>query len=897
MQEWHTLPLDKIEADLGTSIRGLSSNSVETIRKKFGSNELPQAKGVSAFHILISQFSSSLIIILLLAMTVSFFLREYVDAYVILAAVAVNVIIGFVQEYRAERALMKLQKIVTFTATVRRDGQERDIPSAELVPGDLVILRTGFRIPADVRLTKVADFQVDESPLTGESDPVTKMTKVLPSAVIVAERKNCAFLGTTAVRGTAEGIVVGTGVDTEIGKIADLMRATPEDDTPLQRRLSSFGRLLGVIVVALSLGLFVFGNSLGYEPRQMFTTSVAVAVAAIPEGLAVIVTVILAIGMQRILKRGSIVRKLIAAETLGSTTVICTDKTGTLTEGVMRVTNVITYDHADQRETVPAGLPTAVQGTSYFLALQIGVIASNASIENPDEALEHRIITGVPTERALLYAASQAGIDQRIIRKSFPRLEEIPFDSARKYMVTLHEHNREHTLYIKGAPEMLIAAAASLERDGKAVAMTPALKHKVEDDYRKYSREGLRLLAVGYRHVDTSYAGIQQRTDVLDGMTLVGFLAMKDPLRADAKSTIEICLRAGIRPVMLTGDHRLTAGAIAAELGLPSTDEHLIEGAKFETLHKDELLDRVKDFSVYARLNPHDKLRIIDALQERGEVVAMTGDGVNDAPALRSADIGIALGSGTDVAKETADLVLLDNNFSTIVNAVREGRVMFQNIQRIVLYLMSNSFAEILMIITSLVIGMIVGERFPLPLLATQILWINLVTEGVPTVALTLEKEEGDVMSEPPIPKSTPVVTRRMWSLIGVISFTTGIVSVLLFVLLYRVTGDLERARTVAFTVLALSSLLYVLSIRSFTVPTFSKPLLKSNPALLASLLLGCGLQAVAIYVPFFQNIFHTVALGSTDLLLIVAGAVTCMAAVEITKLLFLAPRTLRAAA
>ncbi|MFC1687584.1 cation-translocating P-type ATPase, partial [Patescibacteria group bacterium] len=617
--------------------------------------------------------------------------------------------------------------------------------------------------------------------------------------------------------------------------------------------------------------------------------AVAVAVAAVPEGLVVIMTVILAIGMQRILRQGSLVRKLVAAETLGSTTVICTDKTGTLTEGIMRVVKVVTHDrHTDMGPASQVQESKSFAGSpSYFLALRIGMIGSNAFIENPEARFEHRVIIGTPTEQALVHAASQASINQEALKKEFPRLEELPFDSEKKYMVTLNEDTRHHRiLFIKGAPEIILDKASKLEVDGKELELRLSRRGKLTEEYKELSRQGLRLLAVGYKKVDKGYEKINQQDDLVDGMTIVGFMAMKDPLREDTRQTIELCQEAGIRPVMITGDHRLTAMAIAQELGLPSKEENVIEGAQFEKLNSKELKKQVEKISVYARVNPQDKLRIVNALQSRGEVVAMTGDGVNDAPALKTADIGLALGSGTDVAKDTADIVLLDNHFKTIVRAVEEGRIIFNNIKKVILYLMSDSFTEIIIIGTSLFIGIIGTGSFPLPLLATQILWINLITDGFPNIALTLEPADRDVMKDKPVPLNQPIVTSHMWSLVAIVSLVTGIATLILFTIIYRTTGDIDLARTVAFTAVAIDSLLYVFSIRSMRKPIWNKNFF-TNPYLLVAVALGFGLQLLAIYMPFFQRIFHTVPLTLGhwfDLLLVSLAAIV---AIEISKMVF----------
>ncbi|MFA6909053.1 MAG: HAD-IC family P-type ATPase [Patescibacteria group bacterium] len=881
---WHTFSIEKTLSRLHARREGLNHEQVERRRRRYGFNELPHIRRISYLVVFANQFRSMLIGILMVAAVVSFMLGETVDAYVIAAAILFNVCIGFIQEFRAERALEKLQRIVTFTTVVRREEKELEVPVTELVPGDIVFLRAGNRVPADVRLLCVTQLEVEEASLTGESVPVKKTHEMVPNAVVLPERINCAFFGTTVVRGSGEGVVIETGARTEIGKIAEMIAQTPDEATPLQKRLSAFGRTMGFIVLGISFLLFLAGIIFDYPARQMFTTAVAVAVAAIPEGLAVVVTVILAIGMQRILRKGSIVRKLAAAETLGSTTVICTDKTGTLTEGEMKVTRVVTYEQTHESHGA-SRIEHSIGAASpdYVFAMSIGVIASDAVIQNPDEALDHWIIHGTPTEKAIIHAATQAGIRQRALINENKRIDYIPFDSEWKFMATLNESSAHKKVFIKGAPEILLHASAFLEHKGTQSPMTPQLREMVREEFKRFSQEGLRMIAVGYRDVAPETPVIGERHKAVEGMTFVGLIGLKDPLRSDARATLDECRSAGIRPIMITGDHRYTAAAIAKELGMPHSEKHVIDGSEFEKMDQQAMHAAIQSASVFARITPRDKLRIVDALQERGEVVAMTGDGVNDAPALKSADIGIALGSGTDVAKETSDIVLLDNNVSTIVRAVREGRIIYQNIQRVILFLLSNSFSEILMIAVTLLIGGITGNPFPLPLLATQILWLNLLTEGVPTLALTLEKEEGDVMHMKPILRSASIMTKDIWILIIVVSIITGVIGLLLFMYLYTETGDALHARTVSFTALAVSSLMYVFSIRSLRLPLTRIPLF-SNPLLLVSIIIGLGLHALAVYLPLFQRVFHTTALSFMDWILAFSVAAFIIVTLEITK-------------
>ncbi|MFA5135147.1 MAG: HAD-IC family P-type ATPase [Patescibacteria group bacterium] len=883
-KHYYTLPASEVVKDLRTSAaEGLTSDEVASRLEKYGPNELPREGSFSVFALFFSQFKSMLIYILIGAAAISFMLNDTVDAWVIIAAITLNVIVGFIQEFRAQKSLEKLREIVTQYADVRRNGHEVEREARELVPGDIVFLRAGNRVPADIRLLSAADLHISEASLTGESSPIKKTAETLPSAVILAEQNNMAFMGTTIAAGFGKGVVVGTGMATQLGKIAELIKQAHEEETPLQEKLGSFAKYLGFVILGVAAIIFVIGITLGYDFEQMFTTAVALAVAAVPEGLVVVVTVILAIGMQRILKHRSLVRKLVAAETLGSTTVICTDKTGTLTEGEMRVVRIITHnsDFDTVRDLVErSGEDISMQG--YFLALKIGVIASDAVIENPDEAIAHRTVIGMPTEKALVLLASQAGINLEKMRKENRRLDVVPFDSKRKFMVTLNEDSRgNHIVYCKGAPEVLLRSATHVDLDGSVAELDKKKRDKLRREFEKLSREGLRILALGYKKVSEGTITIGDDESALRGIVFVGFAGIKDPLRPEAKATIADCLAAGIRPVMLTGDHKLTAQAIAGELGLPNRPENVIEGEEFAKLDEKTLRERIADFSVYARVTPRDKLRIIDAWQDRGEIVAMTGDGVNDAPALKAADIGVALGSGTDVAKETADIVLLDNNFKTIVRAVMQGRIIYENIKKVILYLMSDSFTE-MVIITAAVL-----MRWELPLLAAQILWINLVTDGFPNIALTIEPGERDIMEQRPVSPKASIVDFEMKFIIGLISLLTGMLALGIFYYTYKSTGDLNLARTMTFAAVAVDSLLYVFSVRSIRYSIWHRETF-SNKYLLVAVALGFGLQLIAIYLPFFQDLFQTVPLSSKNWAVVLSIGLFSIMAIEVSKWAFM---------
>jgi len=872
-EQWSALKIEQVIRDLKTDkSKGLSSQEATRRFEQWGPNQILKQKRASWLSIFISQFKSTLIYILLVAAAISFILNDQIDAWVILVAVIFNVIVGFIQEFRAEKALEALQRIVTFTASVIRDGQEMALPPSALVPGDIVKLHAGSKVPADVRLFATEQLMINEAMLTGESVPQKKNHDVQPKAIVLAEQMNMAFFGTIVVGGSGVGVVVSTGSHTEIGKIAELLAQTPVEQTPLQERLRRFSQTIAFIILGISLALFIAGILLGRGFLEMFTTSVALAVAAIPEGLVVVMTAILALGMQRILKQNALVRKLVAAETLGSTTVICTDKTGTLTIGEMHVVRVISdgFDLAIDQHPGHTAHPESV-----FKAFRYALLNSDAYLENQQDPFHTWRVFGNPTERALVTAAAKIGLVKATEEKERPRIDAIPFDSERKYMVTLHRDDGKRLVIVKGAPERMLNHSTHVDTDNRVRALTPDDHKRLQKEYRTLSSDGLRMLAIAYKHVEKDQT--LSTIDPLADLIFLGFFCMQDPLREDARAMIQRTAAAGIRTVMLTGDNAYTALAIAKQLGLPSHESNIIDGERLEKLSKEELDQRITDFTIYARVTPKDKLRIIDAWQHKGHVVAMTGDGVNDSPALRSADIGIALGSGTDVAKETASMILLKNDFSVIVRAIEEGRVIFANIKKVVLYLMSDSFTEMVLISGSLLLGM------PLPLLASQILWINLISDGLPALALTFEPKEANVMEDKPIKRRDPIFTKQMRNTIMAVSLVTGLGALLLFYLIWKVTGDIDRARTITFLAVSLDSLVYVLSVR-----VLRRPIWRQNPFsnmwLVGSIVITLLIQISAVYLPFFRKVLRTETLVGSDWFIILSFILLGTLTFEIMK-------------
>lgn len=877
---------------LKTRHKGLTEKEISERRAQYGSNSLPEKKPTSKWLIFFAQFRSILIYILLIAAiinfvlvcqengAVTFFIQDQADTYIILLTVIINVIVGYIQESKAQKSLSALKKIIKVTASVIRQGEELLLPAEELVPGDIIIVSAGYKVPADARLIESHDLQVAEAALTGESEPVLKVFNKLTANLDLGDRKNMVFAGTVVTKGEAKAIVTATGKETEIGKIAALIAETKEEATPLQEKLNHFSKNMGLIVLLIAMVLLIVGLVQGDSFLEVFTVAVAVAVAALPEGLAISITVVLALGMQQILKRKALVRKLVAAETLGSTTVICTDKTGTLTEGNMQVTDLVTWDHDFAVSNIEDKAWRDKENEECLFALHVGLMCNDAHINNINNDLKDWVISGNLTERALLMAGIQAGLNYTEEHEKSPRLDSIPFDSTIKYMATLHKQDTEHNIiYFKGAPEQVLARAKHLRMGNKVMPLTAAEMKKFQHKFISLSNKGLRTLALAYKQLPKSH--ISLKDEALDDLIFIGYVGIKDPLRATSKETLKLCHQAGIKVVMITGDHKLTAQAIAKELGLPAKEENIIEGKELEKMTNTELEQRVENTYIYARVTPEHKLRIVKAWYKKGEVVAMTGDGINDSPALKAADIGVALGSGTQVAKDTAEIVLLDDNFKSIVGAVEEGRGIFDNIKKIVLYLLSDSFSEVLLVISSMILGI------PLPMTAAQILWINLVNDTLPNLALTQESKEKEIMTEPPRGRKAQILDKEVKILIAIISGITGLANIILFYIYWKLSGDIVLARTVVFAALGIDSLIYIFSVRTLRHSLFKYNFF-SNKYLIGAVGLSTIFLFISIYVPFFQTVIRTTPLAVFDWVLVLMLSFVVVFFIELIKYLFL---------
>jgi len=874
---WHIDGPDAIASRLGTRTEGLTRHEAQLRLRRYGPNQLPEAAPTSPLVVLLHQFRSPLIYILLAATLVTVALEEFIDAGVIAAVLILNAIVGYTQERRADASVRALMHLLAPRARVIRDAREWEIESRELVPGDVVLLESGARVPADLRLFSTTALRIDESLLTGESLPVAKTTAALDSVDRpVADRSNMAFMGTVAASGRGRGYVIATGVGTELGFIAHTVHGGPEPETPLQQRMARFAHVIG-IVVALSAALaFAIGVAMGEPPSDMFMAAVALAVSAVPEGLPVGFTITLALGVRRMARRNVIVRRLPAVETLGSTTVIGSDKTGTLTENRMTVLEIRAGGHTLILDT---GSPENSAARSLALhgmepvawTLRAGILSNEAELYQDDRRVETE---GDPTETALLVAGARLGLDPADVRNAFQPVGELPFEPERQYSASVRRHGHEYLLFVKGAPERVLAMSTNALADTGPTHLDRAAVLQAAGDM---GARGLRVLGMAYRVLPQAPAG--SVVPPPESLTFLGLQGMLDPPRAEVRDAIRGCQEAGIRVTMITGDHADTARAIAAQLDITTSDARPLTGHEIQRLDDAALQERVRLVSVFARVTPDQKVRVVEAMRRNGEVVAVTGDGVNDAPALQAADIGIAMGrSGTDVAREAADMVLADDNFVSIYAAVEEGRVTFDNLRKVTFFLLSTGAAEVLMILTALSAG------WPLPLVAAQLLWLNLVTNGLQDVALAFEPGEPGVLRRAPRRRTEGVISRVLWER----TLVTGLVMAAGTLVLFRWeldhTGSLARAQTVALTTMVLFQMFHVLNSRSNDLSVFRKSPL-SNPLLFAAAATAFVIHAGALYVPVMQVVLRVEPLAIDTWVRMGAVASSIIVAIEIHKL------------
>lgn len=857
---WHTLSVAQVVQALQTDVvRGLSDTEATKHRAVVGSNELPREKTVTWYEMLFRQFKSPLVNILVLAAVLTAWLGELVDTVVIVLVVIVNTFIGFAQEYQSNKTLEQLKSIVRIRALVVRDGGVREVDAAELVPGDVVLLKTGQKVPADVRIIEAQDLTTGEAFLTGESAPVRKNIDVLSEVTGVADRMNMAWMGSVVESGRGRAIVVATGENTELGKIAHLTQVADNLSTPLQQRLQALARIISIAVVIAAILIFAIGANGKMSLIEAFQTAVAVAVAAIPSGLLAALSVVLAVSTQRILKKQGLVRHPLAAETLGSTTVIVADKTGTLTEGDMKI------EHAEFLGVHKQAL------LALALANEAEVIVGEGK----------SVVHGEATDRAKLEYALEKGVELVELQRDYVAVAELPFDQHLKVVAKFVKPRLRPTethVYVTGAPEMVMKMCATM---GEYQLISETEHSRMSEFVSSMASQGYRLIAVADRAVSDSInpQDTASLKAALYDLNYRGVVALRDPIRADVKQTLLETRLAGVRVIMATGDHELTARAIGAELGFDTNPLAMLDGEVVENMDDLTLQEVVKTLSICYRVNPEHKLRIVQALLKNGEAVAMTGDGVNDAPALKAADIGVAVARATDVTKEAADLVLLKNGLSIIVDAIREGRIAFDNIRKVTTFLLSGTFTAFIFVMVSFLLGI------PLPLTALMILWANLVESGLPTFGLAFEKGESNVMERKPEPRGAAIINRESKLIIFLVSILRDVLLLGVFLGFYFYSDyTLARIQTLVFAIISIDSLFYIYSIKSFRQPIWQERFFE-NYFLLTAVVVGILLAFVAIYVPWLNHALGTVPLSFRELVLIFGIVIIEITLYELVKL------------
>ena len=871
------LPADtarELQVDVSS---GLTKEEAEKRIEKYGHNRLEGGKEKSLIQMILEQLKDFLVIILMIAAVISIFLGEALEGIIILAIVVLNTFLGVYQENKASNALKALKEMASPHAKVLRGGQIIEVPSSDVVPGDIAILEAGDYVPADLRLIESVNLKIDEAALTGESVPVEKdASAVLAEDASLGDRINCGYMGTVITYGRGRGVITETGMQTQMGNIAGMLNDTPDESTPLQKKLDSLGKVLGIVCLAICVVIFLLGLLHGMELFDIFMTSVSLAVAAIPEGLTVVVTVVLAMGMQKMVKCNAIIKRLSAVETLGSTTVICSDKTGTLTQNKMTIQKL--YDASGHYN---------VSGTGYSPEGEITDEAGNVPASFPDRLIEgallcndatydpaNQTIVGDPTEAAMVVLAYKHGMKKAEWESRYPRVQEIPFDSDRKLMSTFHKIGDSITMYTKGAPDELLRRCTRIEEKGVVNPLTDAKREEILGVNQDMAQSALRVIGVAYRTMNEADPSPESENDLI----FVGLVGMIDPPREEAKAAIDVCKTAGIQVKMITGDHKITASAIGAQLGIET--DRTVEGREINEMTDEQLRECVKTTNVFARVSPEHKVRLVDAVRANGNIAAMTGDGVNDAPSLKHADIGVAMGiTGTDVSKEAADMILTDDNFASIVRAVAEGRTIYANIRKVVGFLLSCNIGEILVIFLAML------TNLPTPLVAIQLLSINLITDAFPAFALGMEKEEPGTMNRKPRDPSEPIVDKKMTVAVLIQSIALALGTLGSFVYGLYMHDSLDVARTACFLTLVLGELLRAYSARSESTSVFKMKVFENsylNKCVLVSMLF----MIASIYVPFLNPVFSTVALSFDEIIMALLLAFLPMLGGEAAKLI-----------
>ena len=859
---WHSLSTDDVFKKLDSEESGLTEGEVTGRLEEYGRNVIEEKGGRTPVEILLEQFKNMLIIILIVAAAFSLYIGKFVDGSLIIAIVLLNGIFGFVQDYKAEKAIENLRKLSSPKSTVLRDGKEVEIKSENLVPGDIMLLEEGDSISADARILWENNLKVDESSLTGESVGVSKGSEKLSEETILAERGNMLFRGTSVLRGRGKAIVVGTGMRTELGKIAEDIGGIKDEKTPFQMKMDALGRRIGIAIIIIAIFVAAVGIFTGgADPMEMILIAIALGVAAIPEGLPAVITLSLAIGARRMVERNALIRKLPVAEGLGSVDVICTDKTGTLTENMMTVKRLMIG-----REFIDvSGVGYSMEGEftrdnkkvgieDMTPMLRVGVLCNNSRIGYGEDGEEKFL--GDPTEAALMISGSKAGLDKKKLEEEYKRVDEIPFSSQRKMMTTIHEHGGRRIAFVKGAPEVVLDSCSRVYEKGVVKNLTDEMKKEMLEGNEKLAKNALRVIAMAYREEPFG-------DNVEENLIFLGLQGMMDPPRKEVKQAIEDCKTAGIRVIMITGDNVMTAKAVANEIGVETKS---MEGKDLDNISDEELRKKVEEVDIFARVSPRHKYMILQALRENGHVVAMTGDGVNDAPAIKASDVGISMGiRGTDVAKQTSDIILLDDNFATIRNAIEEGRRIFDNVRKFVNYLLSCNLAEVLIVVIAS-LPFILGKPL-IVLTAVQLLWINLLTDGLPALALGVDPAEPGILKRKPRDKEEGLINRDTAYSIIFMGVTMGIIALLLF---YEANPleNLVKAQTIAFTCLVVFELVRVQIIRNK-----EKLSILSNKYLILALAISLLLQFIVLYTPLAEY-FRVVPLGIDEWIRILAGLV-----------------------
>ncbi len=873
--QWYGVNIEAVKESFATSEEGLTETEAAKRLAQYGPNQLVDEAKISRMVILLHQFTSPLIYILLIAACVTLLLREYIDTGVIVAVVLLNAVIGYIQEFKAEQSVRALKQLLVAKARVVREGVEKEIAGAELVPGDVVLLASGTRVPADLRLLYTNELRVDEAMLTGESLPVEKTTAILEGDNLThADQLNMAFMGTAVVNGRAKGVVTTTASATVLGEIADEVRDIGLVKAPIQEKIEQFSKTIGLLVMGASISLFAIGILLGNSVKEMFMVAVAAAVATIPEGLPIVVTIAMAVGVARMARDSAIIRKLPAVETLGSTTVICSDKTGTLTRNEMTVTRLFDGEHVyeisgtgyePKGELERDGVQVPVgENPPLELLLRIGLLCNESDIYEEEGRFR---VDGDPTEGALIVAALKGGLRCETEKENYPQLDLVPFESERGYMATLHRSGDRNLILVKGAPERVVEMSTADRQQAETTLQTA----------NDFAGEGMRVLAFAWKEVPAEQEELTHR-DAESGLTPAGLQGMIDPPRDEVIEAIAGCKEAGIRVVMITGDHAVTARAIGLELGITEPDDVVLNGRELEGMDDDELFARIKEVSVYARVAPEHKLRITRQLIRHGEIVAMTGDGVNDAPALKAAHIGIAMGiTGTDVAKEASDMVLANDNFASIFSAVREGRIVFDNLRKVTFFLIPTGVAAIISIMITLILGI------PIPYLPAQLLWINLITNGLQDVSLAFEPGEKGIVNRPPRHPRESIFSYLLMQRTILVGLVISAGVVWNYTKALNDGSSLENARTIAVTTMVFFQFFQAWNSRSEHESIFRINMF-SNIFLFYSMIAAFLAQLAFVHAPPLQWVFRTVPLTGEEWLRILAVSATVLVVIELDK-------------